>query len=146
MSLYSSFSLFSYSLSFFYMILFQWFLIELSVLPLINLANIDHFELYSLYSKNNNHSSSSVQDYFLISGFKWLCHLSQHCFPSLSLICLEITDHFLGPYYLMRVRRSLSSSIVQFFFLLFIKHSIEVILCLLPFDILDFYILNLNWF
>ena len=42
-------------------------------------------------------SSSSVHLSFLISGFKWLCHLSLHCLPILPGKFLAIKLQFLGP-------------------------------------------------
>lgn len=38
-----------------------------------------------------------VHLYFLISGFKWLCHLSRHCLPILPGKFLAIKLQFLAP-------------------------------------------------
>ena len=87
-------SYFSYnSPSFFFMDEFQWFFIELSVLPIRNLAISAHLLPKALCAKNNSHSSYSFQSSFLMAGFKWLCHLSRHCFPIRpSLIILYLVD------------------------------------------------------
>ena len=52
----------------------------------------------SWFTKNKIHSSSSSQGVFLISGFRWLCHLSLHCFPMRSGKCCAIKVHFWGPF------------------------------------------------
>lgn len=66
---------------FFFIEEFQWFLIELSVLPLKNFAISAHLFPRALWDKNSNHYSCSVHSYFFIAGFKWLCHLYLHCLP-----------------------------------------------------------------
>jgi len=42
-------------------------------------------------------SSSSVHLYFLMSGFRWLCHLYRHCLPILPGKLLAIKLQFLAP-------------------------------------------------
>ena len=58
-------------------------------------------------------SSSSVQDVFLISGLRWLCHLSRHCFPIRPFKCLAINVQRLGPYLRTNSMTCSSSSFVQ---------------------------------
>jgi hypothetical protein len=67
----------------FFMIEFQWFFMALSVLPFSILVKWAHWLPMLLCSRNSNHSSSSLHSVLLISGFRWLCHLSRHCFPTL---------------------------------------------------------------
>lgn len=67
----------------FFMEEFQWFLMALSVLPGSMAHNSAHLLPLYLCKRNKIHSSSSAQGLLLISGFKWLCHLSLHYFPIL---------------------------------------------------------------
>ena len=99
--------------TFFFIDEFQWFLIELSVLPSRYFAISAHLFPLPSWNRNNIHSSSSVHEFFFIKGFKWLCHLSQHCFPILPGKCSAIAVHFLGPAFSTRSVTSLSSSSVQ---------------------------------
>lgn len=108
---------------------FQWFFIALSVLkfdsgerviranarehlvegvsqprdesyrPGNNLAIFAHWFPHDWWAWYISLSSSSVQAVFLIFGFRWLCHLSRHCFPIRPFNCLAISVHFLGPYF-----------------------------------------------
>ena len=50
------------------MTLFQWFFMELSVLPFNILDMLDHLLPNNSYNKYNSHSSYSDQDYLLIDG------------------------------------------------------------------------------
>lgn len=58
-------------------------------------------------------SSSSFQASLQMSGFKWLCHLSRHCFPILPGRFEAIKDHFLAPYFLTNSITLRSSSVVH---------------------------------
>lgn len=64
-------------------------------------------------TKKRIHSSSSSHGVFLISGFKWLCQRSLHCFPILSGRCWAMNVHFWGPFISTSLTRSMSSSSVQ---------------------------------
>ena len=73
-------------LIFFFMALFQWFFMELSVRPFMCLAISDHLLPLNnrfksirktLWYKYKIHSSSSSQGDLFIYGFKWLCHLKR---------------------------------------------------------------------
>lgn len=117
---YSSLMVNSFSLkneSFFLIEEFQWFLMVLSVLP-GKWAEISAHQFPSnwwvIYS---NHSSFSLHSLFFIWGFKWLCHLSRHYFPTLSFIMLAMWDHREGPFFFTKSISFLSSSGVQAFFL-----------------------------
>ena len=87
------------SLSFLLMVELKWFLMELSVLPFRNLAISAHLFPYYRWAWMIISSSYSVHFSFLISGFRWLCHLSLHCFPILPGRALAISDQFLAPNY-----------------------------------------------
>ena len=100
--------------------LFQWFFIELSVLPTRCFEISAHLFPKSLCDKNRIHSYFSLHWSFLILGFKWLCHLSRHCFPILPSRCSEIKVHFWAPYFAISSISRISYSGVQDFFLLFI--------------------------
>ena len=67
--------------AFFFIAEFQWFLIALSVLPLSCLVNWAHWLPWFLWRRNRSHSSLLAHYSLLISGLRWLCHLSRHCFP-----------------------------------------------------------------
>ena len=99
--------------TFFFMLEFQWFLMLLSVLPSRNFAISAHLFPFPSWNKNRIHSSSSLQAFFLIIGFKWLCHLSQHCFPIRPGRFSAIAVHFQGPAFSTSIMTSLSSSSVQ---------------------------------
>mmetsp|Transcript_44621 Transcript_44621/g.108167 ORF Transcript_44621/g.108167 Transcript_44621/m.108167 type:complete len:220 (+) Transcript_44621:1740-2399(+) len=58
-------------------------------------------------------SSSSVQGFLEISGFKWLCHRSRHCFPIRPGRFDAMRDHFFAPYFLTSSTTFRSSSAVQ---------------------------------
>ena len=98
---------------FFFILEFQWFLMLLSVLPSRYLAISAHLLPFPLWYRKSIHSSSSDHEFFLIFGFKWLCHLSQHYFPILPGKCSAIAVHFLGPAFSTSIVTSLSSSSVQ---------------------------------
>lgn len=57
-------------------------------------------------------SSSSVHLSLLISGFRWLCHRSLHCFPMRPGSCLAIALQFFAPLPLTSLRTISSSSLV----------------------------------
>ena len=86
--------------SFHFMVELKWFLMWLSVLPGRNLAISAHLLPKSLWAFIMISSSLSVHFPLLMSGFKWLCHLSLHCLPILPGKWLEMTLQFLGPYFL----------------------------------------------
>ena len=99
-----------YSLILLFILEFQWFLIVLSVLPSRRFAISAHLLAWSLFKRYKIHSSSRVHAVLLlITGFKWLCHLSRHYFPILPGRWLAITVHFWGPSKFTRCKRSLSS-------------------------------------
>ena len=86
----------------------------LSVLPSRTLAMSAHLFAWSLFRRKRIHSSSRVHwELLFIIGFKWLCHLSRHCFPILPGRWLATWVHFWGPSMLTSCNRSLSSISVQ---------------------------------
>jgi len=92
------------------MLEFQWFLIVLSVLPSKIFAISAHLLARSRFRRYRIHSSSNVQGACrLIIGFKWLCHLSRHCFPILPGRWLAMIVHLWGPSILTKCNSSLSS-------------------------------------
>ena len=95
---------------FFFIELFQWFLMLLSVLPSSTFAISAHLLPSCLCFKYRIHSSSLLQLSFLIFGFRWLCHLSRHCFPILPGRFSAMDVHFCGPFFSTRRRTNLSSS------------------------------------
>jgi len=101
------------SISFFFIELFQWFLIVLSVLPSNTLAISAHLLPFPLCIKYRIHSSSLLHPIFLILGFRWLCHLSLHYLPILPGRFSAIKVHFYGPFFSTRWRTILSSSSVH---------------------------------
>ena len=66
---------------FFFIAEFQWFFMALSVLPFNCLVKLAHWLPRFLWRRKRVHSSLILHYSLLISGFKWLCHLSLHCFP-----------------------------------------------------------------
>ena len=101
------------SMSFFFMELFQWFLIVLSVLPSSTLAISAHLLPLPLCIRYRIHSSSLLQPIFLIFGFRWLCHLSLHYLPMRPGKFSAISVHFCGPFFSTRCKTILSSSSVH---------------------------------
>lgn len=79
-------------------VLFQWFLMALSVRPGKSFAILAHWFPTRLCASTMTLSSSSVQAVFFMPGFRWLCHLSRHCLPILPLRCRAMSVHFFGPY------------------------------------------------
>ena len=71
--------------------LFQWFLIALSVRPGRCLAISAHLFPCSLCARCRVSSSSSVHGSFLIDGSSWLCQRSRHCLPLRPGRCLPMT-------------------------------------------------------
>lgn len=69
--------------------------------------------MYILWASIIAKSSSSVQRSFFMSGFRWLCHLSRHCFPILPGRYSAIFDQFLGPFLFTSLMTISSSSLVQ---------------------------------
>lgn len=70
-----------YSLCLFFIEEFQWFFIELSVLPLRCLAISAQRLPTTLCAKYRMYSSMSDHSLLVMSGLRWLCHLSLHCLP-----------------------------------------------------------------
>ncbi len=105
------------SMFFFFMVEFQWFLMELSVRPGSILVISAHLLPWAVCARNRIHSSCSIHSTFRMFGFRWLCHRYRHCFPSLPSTNLAINDHRCGPYFYTSLRTRLSSSSVQGFFL-----------------------------
>lgn len=99
--------------NFFFILEFQWFLMVLSVLPSKTLAISAHLLPFPRCIKYKIHSSSLLQQIFLIFGLRWLCHLSLHYFPILPGKCSAITVHFWGPFFSTRWSTILSSSSVH---------------------------------
>jgi hypothetical protein len=105
------------SMFFFFIVEFQWFFMELSVRPGSILVISAHLLPWAVCAKNRIHSSCSIHSTFRMLGFRWLCHRSLHCFPSLPSTNLAMKDHRCGPYFSTSLRTKLSSSSVQGFFL-----------------------------
>lgn len=105
------------SMFFFFMVEFQWFFIELSVRPGSILVISAHLFPWAVCARKRIHSSWGIHSTFKIHGFKWLCHRSLHCFPSLPGTNLAIKDHLCGPYFSTSFLTKLSSSSDQGFFL-----------------------------
>ena len=59
------------------------------------------------------HTSSSVQAVFFISGLRWLCQRSRHCFPIRPFRCLAMRVQRFGPYFFTNSITFSSSSLVQ---------------------------------
>ena len=98
---------------FFFIVLFQWFLIVLSVLPGKYLHNWDHLFPILLCKMNKIHSSSFDQAVLFTVGQRWLNHLSRHCFPIRSGKCELMKLHFSAPYFSTKLINFLSSCSVQ---------------------------------
>jgi len=113
------------SLIFFFIELFQWFLIELSVLPSRTFAISAHLLLSFLWRRKSTHSSILVHSQRLLRGFRWLCHLSLQCFPSLLGSCSAISAHFWAPMVSTRWTSSVSSSWDHMAYLAPLKPSSE---------------------
>lgn len=92
---------------------FQWFLIELSVLPGKRDDILAHLFPYIEWALSRILSSSWDHLSFFMSGLRWLCHLSQHCLPILPGKTLEIYAQFLAPFYRIIFYSSRSSFWVQ---------------------------------
>lgn len=89
---------------------FQWFLIALSVLPLRSLLMRAH-RLPKVYASVHDDRILFIWPTFLLlmNGFRWLCHLSLHCFPILPGRYFAMLLQFLGPN-LSTIRMTISSS------------------------------------
>ena len=79
--------------------LFQWFLIVLSVRPGKYEESLLHLLPSFLCMRNSIHSSSFNHDDFFTEGLRWLNHLSRHCLPMRSGKKEEMYDHFSAPYF-----------------------------------------------
>ena len=95
------------------MVLFQWFLMELSVLPGRNLLIRAHLFPNLACASIIASSSSSVHRSFFIFESRWLWYLSLHCLPILPGRCFAIVDQFFAPYLLTSFTRISSSSFVH---------------------------------
>jgi hypothetical protein len=100
---------------FFFIVEFQWFLIELSVLPRMILVISAHLFPWAVWAKKRTHYSCNVQSTFNILGLRWLCHLYLHCLPNLPVTNLAMKDHLWGPYFSTNFFTSWSSYSVQGF-------------------------------
>jgi len=78
---------------FFFIVEFQWFLIELSVLPGSILVISAHLFPWAVCAKNKIHYSQGIHSTFKMLGFRWLCHRSRHCLPNLPSTNLAMKDH-----------------------------------------------------
>jgi hypothetical protein len=67
---------------FFFMVEFQWFFIELSVLPGSILVISAHLLPWAVCAKKRIHYSCSIHSIFKIEGLRWLCQRYRHCLPS----------------------------------------------------------------
>ena len=92
-----SINLSSYPSRCFFILEFQLFLILLSVRSGNIFENWAHLLPLTLKCKNRSHRSWSVQGSLLISGRRWLCHLSRHYFPILPGKKEAIIGHFNAP-------------------------------------------------
>jgi hypothetical protein len=104
------------SMFFFFIVEFQWFFIELSVLPGSIFVISAHLFPCAVWARNNTHYSWGIHSIFKMQGFRWLCHLSRHCLPSLPATNLAIKDHLWGPYLSTNFLTRLSYSSDQGFF------------------------------
>lgn len=105
------------SMFFFFMVEFQWFLMELSVRPGSILVISAHLFPWAVWARNRIHSSWGIHSIFRMLGFRWLCHRYRHCFPSRPSTNLAMKDQRCGPYFSTNFRTRLSSASVQGFFL-----------------------------
>lgn len=82
--------------NFFFIDEFQWFLIELSDLPLKYLAISAHLFPKCWCKMNNKKFSSLVHGFLLIAGLRWLCHLikqrDSHYFDTQIFTSLDIVS------------------------------------------------------
>lgn len=91
----------------------KWFLIALSVRPGNNLEISAHLLPCFLWASKMILSSSSDHLPFLMSGLRWLCHLSRHCLPIRPLSFDAMKLQFFAPYLVTRSKTVWSSSLVQ---------------------------------
>jgi hypothetical protein len=101
---------------FFFMVEFQWFLMELSVRPGSILVISAHLLPWAVCARNRIHSSCGIHSTFRMLGLRWLCHRSRHCLPSRPSTNFAMKDHRCGPYFSTSLRTRLSSCSVQGFF------------------------------
>lgn len=85
--------------TFFFIVEFQWFFIELSVRPGSILVIYAHLLPCAICARNKIHYYSNIHSDLRIEGFKWLCHLSRHCFPRRPGTNFAMNDHLWGPYF-----------------------------------------------
>ena len=101
---------------FFFIVEFQWFLIELSVRPGNIFVISAHLLPCAVWAKKRIHSSWGFHSSFLMLGLRWLCQRYRHCLPNLPSTNLAMKDHRWGPYFSTNFRTRLSSCSVQGFF------------------------------
>jgi hypothetical protein len=70
------------SMFFFFMVEFQWFLMELSVRPGSILVISAHLLPCAVWARKSTHSSWGIHSTLRMLGFRWLCQRSRHCLPS----------------------------------------------------------------
>mmetsp|Transcript_43881 Transcript_43881/g.133651 ORF Transcript_43881/g.133651 Transcript_43881/m.133651 type:complete len:230 (-) Transcript_43881:296-985(-) len=92
---------------------FQWFLMALSVRPGRCFAISAHLFPRDSWFSIMIRSSSSIHGFLLMSGLRWLCHLSRHCFPIRPGSSAAIWLHLLAPWAVTSSTTFLSSSSVQ---------------------------------
>ena len=102
---------------FFFMVEFQWFFIELSVLPGSILVIYAHLLPWAVCAKKRVHSSWGIHSILRMLGLRWLCHRYRHCFPKRPSTNLAMKDHRCGPYFSTNFLTRLSYCSVQGFFL-----------------------------
>lgn len=85
--------------TFFFIVEFQWFFIELSVRPGNIFVIYAHLLPCAICARNKIHYYSNIHSDLRIEGFKWLCHLSRHCFPRRPGTNFAMNDHLWGPYF-----------------------------------------------
>mmetsp|Transcript_23675 Transcript_23675/g.80704 ORF Transcript_23675/g.80704 Transcript_23675/m.80704 type:complete len:285 (-) Transcript_23675:136-990(-) len=78
-------------------VLFQWFLMALSVRPTNSFAMSAHLLPYLRCASSSLASSTPLHPSRLMSGLRWLCHRSRHCLPMRPGSCWAIFDHCFGP-------------------------------------------------
>jgi hypothetical protein len=102
---------------FFFMVEFQWFLMELSVLPGSILVISAHLLPWAVCARKSTHSSWGIHSILRMLGLRWLCHRYRHCFPNRPSTNFAMNDHRCGPYFSTSLRTRLSSCSLHGFFL-----------------------------
>lgn len=76
---------------------FQWFLMVFSGRPGRKREMEDHLFPKACTPSTNTHSSHSLHSCLVTPSFKWLCHLSRHCFAFLPSNWEAMNDQSLAP-------------------------------------------------